>query len=441
MSSLPSRIGRYEIQALLGQGGMGAVYKAHDPELDRTVAVKTVHALLLSGEEREEFLERFRREARAAGRLSHPNIVSVYDFGTDGETAFFVMEFVSGVSLETILKENPLLPVGQAQDIVEQVAAGLAEAHRHGIVHRDVKPANVFVDERGRVKVGDFGIARMEGSELTQKGVGLGTPGYSAPELLRGGPATVHSDVFALGVLAYRVFTGRRPFQGTLPEALALDILEHRPAAPHALRPEVPPHVSDAILRALAKTPEERTPNAEAFARELRGDPEATPALGSPGAGPALAVPAAAAAATAPTGTIATVRVPDPPPRRWPWMAVGVAAAVLLSLAAALLAWRASRAAPGPGEATSVATPSPVVSARARAAEPGPRATPRDAPSPSPDLRREAERTLQDLLRAGLAKAQEEARKAESKRDDDEDGHPGRGRGKAKGRGKGKKNR
>jgi serine/threonine-protein kinase len=210
--TLPARIGRYEVEALLGQGGMGAVYRARDPELDRTVAVKTVSPILLSSEElRREYLERFRREARAAGRLSHPNIVSVYDLGVDGETVFFVMEYVPGVSLETILKENPVLPVAQAARIVEQVASGLEEAHRQGIVHRDVKPANVFMDERGRVKVGDFGIARVEGSELTQAGVGLGTPGYSAPEVLRGGTATARSDVFALGVLAYRLFSKDAP--------------------------------------------------------------------------------------------------------------------------------------------------------------------------------------------------------------------------------------
>ena len=173
----------------------------------------------------------------------------MYDLGVDGETVFFVMEYVPGVSLETILKENPVLPVAQAARIVEQVVSGLEEAHRQGIVHRDVKPANVFMDERGRVKVGDFGIARVEGSELTQAGVGLGTPGYSAPEVLRGGTATARSDVFALGVLAYRLFSGKRPFQGTLPETLSVDILEHdpRPRTWCARRSE---HVSDAIMRA-----------------------------------------------------------------------------------------------------------------------------------------------------------------------------------------------
>src|SRR6185503_3972885 len=319
--TLPARIGRYEVEALLGQGGMGAVYRARDPELDRTVAVKTVSPILLSSEElRREYLERFRREARAAGRLSHPNIVSVYDLGVDGDTVFFVMEYVPGVSLETILKENPVLPVAQAASIVEQVASGLDEAHRQGIVHRDVKPANVFIDERGRVKVGDFGIARVEGSELTQAGVGLGTPGYSAPEVLRGGTATARSDVFALGVLAYRLFSGKRPFQGTLPETLSVDILEHDPTPPRVLRPEVPQHVSDAVLHALAKSPEQRTASAADFVRELRGTSV------SPATEPTR------------TGTVRTVAVAEP--RRRSRARLALALGLILGLLAAF-AWRA----------------------------------------------------------------------------------------------------
>ena len=339
--TLPARIGRYEVEGLLGQGGMGAVYKARDPELDRTVAIKTVSPILLSSDElRREYLERFRREARAAGRLSHPNIVSVYDLGVDGDTVFFVMEYVPGVSLETILKENPVLPVSQAASIVEQVASGLEEAHRLGIVHRDVKPANVFIDERGRVKLGDFGVARIEGSELTQAGVGLGTPGYSAPEVLRGGPATPRSDVFALGVLAYRLFSGKRPFQGTLPETLTADILEHDPAPPRSLRVEVPEHVSDAVMHALAKSPEQRTPTTAAFVRELREAPvDAFPQPGvvaHPSATPAPLVSPTSEPTR--TGTVGTVQVPEPP-RRWTGR-LALAMGLFLCLVAAVVAWK-----------------------------------------------------------------------------------------------------
>jgi len=283
--SLPAKIGRYEVLSLLGQGAMGAVYKARDPVLDRLVALKTVNPMLLASSDlRDEFLERFHREAKAAGRLSHPHIVSVYDLGLDEATGtpFIVMEYVPGASLETVLKENPTLPIGQAMEMLEQVASAVDEAHGHGVIHRDIKPANVFMDARGRVKVGDFGVARLEGSELTQTGVSLGTPGYVAPEVVRGGIADARSDLFALGVLAYRLLTGRRPFGGTTREAVAADLFQTEPSPPSALRPEVPPHVSRAVMHALAKVPEERTPSAEAA--EKRGRETAGRVEESPGA-------------------------------------------------------------------------------------------------------------------------------------------------------------
>ena len=298
----PARLGRYEVQDLLARGGMGAVYKARDPSLDRIVAVKTVQAVLLGTDQREEFLARFQREARAAGRLAHPHIVSVHDFGLDEATAtpFIVMEYVAGVSLEALLKENPRLPLTQALEIVEQVASALEEAHAHGIVHRDVKPANVFLDERGRVKVGDFGIARLDGSDLTEAGVTLGTPGYAAPEIVRGGVADARSDVFALGALAYRLLTGEKPFQGATREAIALQVIQSDPPAPAGVRPEVPAHVSAAVMKALAKSPEDRTTGAAAFLRELRGGEDTAKAP---------VIPATAPAATArpespPTATV-----------------------------------------------------------------------------------------------------------------------------------------
>jgi eukaryotic-like serine/threonine-protein kinase len=440
---LPSRIGRYVIEGLLGQGGMGAVYKARDPELDRTVAIKTVNPLLLASEElRQEYLERFRREARAAGRLSHPNIVAVYDLGMDGDTIFFVMEYVSGVSLDTILKEDPVLPIAQAQSIVEQVVSGLEEAHRQGIIHRDVKPGNVFIDERGRVKVGDFGIARVEGSELTRAGVGLGTPGYSAPELLRGGTASARTDVFALGVLAYRLFSGHRPFQGALPETLSIDILERNPPPPRAVRGEVPEHVSDAVMHALAKVPEQRTPSATEFLRELRAAP-VDGTTGSAVPGPASREPTTVAPPDAKTS--ATVRVPEPPRRGFPWLGVAVAVfLVVLASVVAVLAFRALRAGDA-GPARDGANvpeispsprlrPTPAASAAVRPpARPAatiptgrPQPTPRPADARTPpfgqdgldadDLLREAGRKLEEVLREERRKADEKAREDKKKR-------------------------
>jgi serine/threonine protein kinase len=457
-SLFPTRIGRYEVEGLLGQGGMGAVYKARDPELDRTVAIKTVSPLLLASEElRQEYLERFRREARAAGRLSHPNIVAVYDLGMDGDTIYFVMEYVSGVSLDTILKENPVLPLAQATSIVEQVISGLEEAHGHGIVHRDVKPGNVFVDERGRVKVGDFGIARVEGSELTRAGVGLGTPGYSAPELLRGGTASARTDVFALGVLAYRLFSGQRPFQGSLPETLSIDILERNPPSPRSVRQEVPEHVSDAVMHALAKAPEQRTPSATEFLRELRAAPIDRTALGGPAAQPSL--PQARPSPPDPN-TLGTIRVPDPQRRTFPWAGVAVAVVlVVLASVVAVLAFRALRDGDGrtvrPDEANVLASPAPrarpspvasvAVRPPARPAEPiatvQPQPTPRPGDARTPpfgqdglgadDLLREAGRKLEEVLREERRKADENARDKKKRRGkkkdvgrEDRDQHP-----------------
>jgi len=291
--SVEGRLGRYEILGLIGRGAMGAVYKARDPAIDRLVAVKTVGGALSAwSEHQDEFHERFRREAQAAGRLTHPHIVSVYDLGVEEatETPFIVMEYVAGVSLATLLKENPELPVDQALEIVEQIASALAEAHEHGVVHRDIKPANIFLDQRGRVKVGDFGIARLEGSELTLTGVGLGTPGYLAPELLRGAAADARSDLFALGVVAYQLLTGKKPFAqpraGTNAGGEPTEVLP-----PHVLRAEIPEQASLAVMRCLAEQPTDRPASASAFLKQLRvAGPgrEATIAVVAPTAAPRM---------------------------------------------------------------------------------------------------------------------------------------------------------
>ena len=259
------------------------------------------------------------------------------------------MEYVPGVSLATVLEENPVLPVAQALEIVEQVAAALDEAHRHGVVHRDIKPANVFLDARGRVKVGDFGIARLEDSDLTQTGVGLGSPGYIAPEVLRGGRADARSDLFALGVLAYALFAGRRAFSGDTRETLAVQVLEAQPPPPRGVRPELPAAVSDAVMRALGKKPEDRQASVAQFLQELRA--EATVA-GRPGATQTIGRPASA-------------RSPQRA-RRW------VLAALLLLLLgslAGLLAWRDA-----PAPLADVPSPTP---------RPTPRATTRPAATPA----------------------------------------------------------
>ncbi len=363
----PERLGRYRILEALGRGGMGVVYRAHDPELDREVAVKALSAaLLVEGEEREEFLERFRREARAAARLSHPGIVAVHDAGIDepSGTPYLVMELVQGVTLHAVLREQGALPVSQALEIVGEVGAALAEAHRAGIVHRDVKPGNVLLDVRGRARLADFGIARLPGSELTRAGAGLGTPGFAAPEVVRGGVADARSDLFSLGALAYALLTGRRPFDGPTPSAATLAVLEREPEPPTVLRPELPRGLSEAVLAALAKEPARRPATVEAFLARLRTDePQAT---------------VTAVAAVTPRAeplTRVAVAVPAGPGRRWPWpwllllLAVGLAAAGL---------WWLTR---GEAPAASVAPPARV----APAARPQrPAATPTVAPDPGP---------------------------------------------------------
>jgi len=285
----PARFGRYEVIELLGQGAMGAVYKAQDPAIDRLVAVKTMGGPVLAfPEHREEFLARFRQEARAAGRLSHPGIVSIHDVGVDESTStpFIVMEYVPGTSLAKLLEDDPVLPLDRILEIVEQIGLALEEAHQHGVVHRDVKPGNIFLDTRGRVKVGDFGIARLEGSDITRAGVGLGTPGYVAPEVLRGGKADARSDLFSLAVLAYMLLAGRRPFVGRTGQDMGLQVLSHDPDPPHLLRPEVPLPVSEAVMRGLAKDPDRRTPSVARFLEELsEARTMEPPALAEPSVG------------------------------------------------------------------------------------------------------------------------------------------------------------
>ena len=428
----PARLGRYDVLGLLARGGMGAVYKARDPALDRIVAVKTVQALLLATDARDEFLERFRREARAAGRLAHPHIVSVHDFGLDEATAtpFIVMEYVAGLSLEALLKESPKLPLAQALEIVEQVASALEEAHRHGIVHRDVKPANVFLDERARVKVGDFGIARLDGSDLTEAGVTLGTPGYAAPEIVQGGTADVRSDVFALGALAYRLLAGEKPFRGVTRETIAVDVLQWEPPAPATVRPEIPAHVSAAVMRALAKSPAERTASAAAFLRELRGDaaaPPVAPPVPSPVA-PSTVVPDAPATATmgAVPGAPRSGRL--------------LLAAALLALAVGGLLWFTRR---GPDAApAAVVAPSTSKPAALAPALPTATARPPARPLPSPRDTRDTRTATDpriDQLRGVLEKVLEQGTKAQDRSPGGEAapaGHGQQGRGKSHGKGK-----
>lgn len=407
--SVPGRLGRYEIQTLIGRGAMGAVYKARDPAIDRWVAVKTVGGTLLAwADQQEEFVERFRREARAAGRLTHPHIVSVYDLGVDEttETPFIVMEYVAGVSLATLLKENALLPVEQALEMVDQIASALEEAHHHGIVHRDIKPGNIFMDQRGRVKVGDFGIARLPGSELTQPGVGLGTPGYLAPELASGAAADPRTDLFSLGVVAYQLLTGMKPFERAKGRSATDKI-----TPPHLLRPDVPEAASLAVMRCLAKDPQDRPEGAKAFLKEMR--------RGESGAAPTV-----------------TILSPAPTPRRSRRLVL-LGAAALLVAALVGLALLLSRSEP---RVSSVPTPQPPTQATPRPLTSPPATRPAMiAPAPAPTWApRPGEADPAKSTQARPARPHDRDDDDDEKRPAHDRGKDKSGHGKAKGKSKGK---
>jgi len=290
------KLGRYLIQSELGRGAMGVVYKATDSVLERTVAVKTVNmALEKDGIERYE--ARFYQEARAAGSLNHPNIVTVYDVGKSGNVAYMAMEFIEGVELRTMLADGRPLAVAQAVSIAAQVAEGLAYAHQHGVVHRDIKPANIMVTPNSPVKITDFGIARMRASgELTQTGMMLGSPKYMSPEQVIGKRADHRSDVFSLGVILYEMLTGQAPFNGDNVTALMYQIVNFIPPAPSTVNAGVPELLNYIVAKMLAKALEERYQSALDLSRDLR---ECERQLNAPAAATLPPRPAAALASGA----------------------------------------------------------------------------------------------------------------------------------------------
>jgi len=265
-----SHLGRYEVVGELGQGAMGVVYKATDPLIDRIFAIKTI-TLSLAQEEREEYEARFYQEAKAAGRLSHPNIVTIFDVGRSGDIAYIAMEFLQGRELRDILNDEKLLPVDQVLDIVAQVALGLAYAHEHGIIHRDVKPSNIMVLRDGHAKITDFGIARMASASVrTQTGMVLGSPKYMSPEQVMGKLTDQRSDIFSLGVMLYEMLTGQAPFTGENVNAIMYQTLNAIPPSPSSINPAVPDMLNFIVAKALAKDLENRYQNARDLANDLR---------------------------------------------------------------------------------------------------------------------------------------------------------------------------
>ena len=270
MSAEPTHLGKYEIEGVLGKGAMGIVYKAHDPHIERTVAIKTVRKDLLDADLAAHFMARFRNEARAAGRLHHPNIVAIYEYGEAENVAYIAMEYVDGIGLREYLNRKARFELSQVIAILTQLLAALEFAHTQGVVHRDIKPANLILAPGGELKVADFGIARIDASNMTMTGMVMGTPSYMAPEQCQGLASDHRADLFSVGVVLYELLTGSRPFEGSV-ESIAYKICHENPRAPSELSPlTLPPAMDGLVATALAKRPDDRFQQARAFSFALR---------------------------------------------------------------------------------------------------------------------------------------------------------------------------
>jgi TonB family protein len=414
------KFGRYEVQAEIGDGAMGRVFRAFDPLARRTVAVKTVKVELLAKDSSEEYLRRFRREAQAAGGLSHPSIVTIYDVGED----FFVMEHLEGKSLQELLKERGRLDLPSAIEILRPIADALDFAHSRGVIHRDIKPANIMVATDGRPKLMDFGVAHIESTVMTATGQFLGSPSYMAPEQIGGAELTNRADLFSLATVAYEMLTGQRAFEGKTVTTTIFKVMNSVPEPPRSLNGELPHHCDDVFARALSKDAALRFESARAFVAALdlkQLDESLVDAFDTLTAAPTAAtVEASAAAPKAPAAEasaappkvaeevdtveikgakaamaakLAAVAKAEPQAKPAPAVmrsnrAPVLGLAAVLVVAAVVGAWwwrgRQSEASPEPQPAiASVATPPPSEGTPAPTAEPSPEATP-TAPEPSP---------------------------------------------------------
>jgi serine/threonine protein kinase len=268
---LPKQIGRYQVERLIGGGAMGMIYAAHDPVIDRKVAIKLIRADLLGGTDKADYVARFQREARTAGRCTHPNIVSIYDFAVHEGNPFLAMEYVEAGNLGQALAASGRFAAPEAVAITGQVLDALACAHGLGIVHRDVKPANILLLANGHVKMTDFGIARFDSVELTQDGSVIGTPSYMSPEQIRGETVDARSDLFSTGVVLYEMLSGERPFPGRNIAEITHRLLTGPLPDIRAKIAGVSASLAAVIERALAKSPADRFASAADMALALRG--------------------------------------------------------------------------------------------------------------------------------------------------------------------------
>ena len=315
LTGAPGKLGRYELMEQIGKGGMGVVYRAFDPTIGRTVAIKTIPLDDAAGEKSSELRVRLLRESQAGGRLSHPHIVAVHDICEEGNTAYIVMEYVVGRTLDQAINNDPSLrSSGEALRIVQECASALDYAHHCGVVHRDIKPANIMLQADNSVKIADFGIAKIaQMTQLTQSAVIIGSPHYMAPEQWRGEPASGQTDQYALAAVAYAMLTGRSPFEGDTMASLAAMTLYAEPPAAVTFNPALNPAVDQVLRKALSKTGAARYGTCGEFAVALRTANEKSPIS-------SFAQP------TSPTGTAA--------PRKPIWLAGAVVASLVAVLAA-----------------------------------------------------------------------------------------------------------
>ena len=286
----PEKLGRYDLLRVLGKGAMGLVYEGRDPSLDRRVAIKTIRVENLSEQAAADYEARFRVEARSAARLQHPHIVSVYDAGRDGDVAFLVMEFIQGDDLKHHLDQGLRHSLAQAVAIMDDLLSALDYAHRQGVIHRDIKPANLLIEANGRVKLTDFGVARMQdsGDATRTQGTMVGTLKYMSPEQVQGRPVDARADLFAAGIVLYQLLTGKRPFDADSDFAVIQQVVGHSPALPSTLNPDLPFAIDAVLATALAKSRDLRFASAQTFAAALRAasgdaaDPTIVPPAGPP---------------------------------------------------------------------------------------------------------------------------------------------------------------
>ena len=366
-----SRLGKYEIRRELGRGAMGVVYEGFDPVIERVVAIKTIRSEQFEPSQMAEMLARFKREAQAAGRLNHPNIVGIYEYGEDvGQAdpeatvgaaapriAFIAMEFIKGRELKDYFDENRRFPIKEVERIMSELLDALGHAHKHGVTHRDMKPANVILlDGAAAVKVADFGIARIETSELTQAGTVLGTPSYMSPEQFLGQTVDGRSDLFSCGVILYQFLTGEKPFTGAI-TTIMHKVLKEDPLAPSMLNATLPPAWDAVVRKAMAKNPDDRYQTASDFAQAIRdvvaarvpaadstvidlGDSTVVNATidATVAAATMLSRPVPAAVPVAPTQPTPSPMPVATPPRGSGLMVAGIAAVLLLAAGGGYLA-------------------------------------------------------------------------------------------------------